>query len=71
MALLEVKPSGHWSTHSPPNNEYPDAHVMHFVAKNIYYWKKERKKKKKKVLREVQVKQVDGQELQINNDESG
>ena len=35
MALLEVKPSGHWPTHSPPYNEYSDVHVTHFVAKEF------------------------------------
>ena len=51
MALLEVKPSGHWSTHSPPNNEYPEAHVIQLVAKEFLLWTKNKKRKKRKKRR--------------------
>jgi len=33
MALFEVNPSGHWSTHFPSYNEYLDIHVIQFVAR--------------------------------------
>ena len=46
MALFEVNPLGHWSTHSASYNEYSDAHNKQFVA-NTFFIKRERKKKKK------------------------
>jgi len=48
MALFEINPSGHWSTHSPPYKKYPDAHVIHFVAKKYLLWTKNKKLKKRK-----------------------
>jgi len=48
MALLEVKPSGHWSTHSPPYNKYPDAQVKQLVTNVFLSLRKKRKKKKRR-----------------------
>jgi len=76
MALFEINPSGHWSTHSPPNNERFDAQVKQFDANVFLLLKKKMEEIKKETKKEeeekkklqVQVKQVDGQEWQINDE---